>query len=111
MKIPRRSKRHLPDNQHGLTGLNATHRPGYIKTLRRAFQKLQVKKDWYIRRYKYLVVVAGNTAADRLATFLAHSGSVVLLQNTDYLGHFSEVLLRPIVYISYKDDNKCLLLF
>lgn len=97
MKIPRRSKRHLPDDQHGIENLNATHIPGFIRTLRNKFQKIQSKKDKYIKKYKYLVVLAGNTAADRLATFLAHSGSVILLQETDYVGHFSE-RIRPWVH-------------
>ena len=99
MKIPRRSKRHLPDNQHGIIGLNESHIPGYVKTLRNKFQKIQEKKDVYIKRYKYLVVLAGNSGADRLATFFAHSGSVILLQETDYLGHFSARLKPWIHYV------------
>ena len=56
MKIPRRSKRHLPDDQHGITNLNVTHIPGFIRTLRNKFQIIQIKKDKYIRRYKYLIL-------------------------------------------------------
>jgi hypothetical protein len=98
MKIPRRSKRHLPDNKHGLEHLlNTTHTPGFIKTLRNAFQKIQIKKEKYMQKYKYLVVIAGNSGADRLASFLAHSGSVILLQQTSYLTHFSQ-RLRPWVH-------------
>ena len=44
-------------------------------------------------------MLAGNSGADRLATFFAHSGSVVLLQETDYLTHFTSRLKPWIHYV------------
>lgn len=53
----------------------------------------------YMRKYKYLVVLAGNSISGRLCTFLAYSGAVVLLQETDLLYHFSSRLKPWIHYV------------
>jgi len=36
-------------------------------------------------QYKFLVVLSGNSLSGRLATYLRHSGSVILLQETDMI--------------------------
>ena len=51
----------------------------------------------YMVTYKYLIVLGGVVSADRLATLLAHSGAVILLQETDFLYHFS-ARLKPWVH-------------
>ena len=51
-------------------------------------------------RYKYLVVLTGveaKASSGRLASFLAHSGSVVLLQESEFSYHFS-ARLKPWVH-------------
>ena len=51
----------------------------------------------YMLSYKYLIVIAGVSSADRLNTFLAHSGAVILLQETDFRYHYS-AFLKPWVH-------------
>lgn len=53
----------------------------------------------YMTRYKYLVVLAGQSTSGRLATFFAHSGAVVLMQETDLVYHFSPRLKPWIHYV------------
>lgn len=53
--------------------------------------------ETYMTSYRYLVVIAGLVSADRLNTFLAHSGAVILLQETDFIYHFSS-FLKPWVH-------------
>lgn len=51
-------------------------------------------------RYKYLIVLTGveaKAASGRLASFLAHSGAVVLLQESEFSYHFS-ARLKPWVH-------------
>ena len=55
--------------------------------------------DTYMLSYRYLLVLAGQTAADRLPTFLAHSGAVILLQQTDFLYPFSARLQPWVHYV------------
>ena len=57
----------------------------------------RVEIEEYMLSYKYLVVLAGIVSADRLNTFLAHSGAVILLQETDFLYHYS-AFLEPWVH-------------
>jgi Glycosyl transferase family 90 len=76
---------------------NSTEPFGYAdKSLRRHFLK-GVPINKYMLSYRYLVVIAGVGSADRLNTFLAHSGAVILLQETDFLYHYS-AFLRPWVH-------------
>ena len=51
----------------------------------------------YMVSFRYIVVLAGVVSADRLPTLLAHSGAVILLQETDFLYHFS-ARLQPWVH-------------
>jgi Glycosyl transferase family 90 len=51
----------------------------------------------YMTSYRYLIVIAGLVSADRLNTFLSHSGAVILLQETDFVYHYSS-LLKPWVH-------------
>ena len=56
----------------------------------------------YIHKYKYIVVINGlngRATADRLASMLAYSGAVVLLQETPYYYHFSYHLKPWIHYV------------
>ena len=53
--------------------------------------------ETYMTSYRYLVVLAGLFSADRLNTFLAHSGAVILLQETDFIYHYSS-FLKPWVH-------------
>jgi len=59
--------------------------------------KDSVPLEEYMRKYKYLVVLAGQSTSGRLATFFSHSGAVVLMQETDLVYHFS-ARLRPWVH-------------
>ena len=59
--------------------------------------KESIKIEMYMTSYKYLVVLAGIVSADRLNTFFAHSGAVILLQETDFLYHYS-AFLKPWVH-------------
>lgn len=51
----------------------------------------------YMLSYKYLVIIGGISSADRLNTFLAHSGAVIMLQETDFRYHFT-AFLKPWVH-------------
>ena len=68
--------------------------------------QLEHNVDYFSRRYKYIVVLAGldgQATSGRLSAVLAHSGAVTLLQTTDYEYHFS-ARLKPWVHfvpISY----------
>lgn len=53
--------------------------------------------DGYMAKYKYLPVLGGISVSERLATFLAHSGAVVLLQETD-VQYFFSARLKPWVH-------------
>ena len=53
----------------------------------------------YMRKYKYLLVLGGISISGRLATFLAHSGAVVLLQDSDLVYHFSSRLKPWVHYV------------
>ena len=53
--------------------------------------------ETYMTSYRYLIVIAGLVSADRLNTFLSHSGAVILLQETDFVYHYSS-LLKPWVH-------------
>lgn len=71
---------------------------GYLKPLLQ--NRLQDSVDVYVGKYKYLAVLTGaggSATADRLADFLAHSGAVVLLQESEFSYHFSS-RLRPWVH-------------
>ena len=66
---------------------------------REATTRLTTKIDFdeYMLSYKYLIVIGGIFGADRLNTFLSHSGAVILLQETDFLYHYS-AFLEPWVH-------------
>lgn len=51
----------------------------------------------YMLSYKYLIIIGGISSADRLNTFLAHSGAVIMLQETDFHYHFT-AFLKPWVH-------------
>ena len=53
--------------------------------------------DGYMAKYKYLPVLGGISVSERLATFFAHSGAVVLLQETE-VQHFFSARLKPWVH-------------
>lgn len=50
-------------------------------------------------QYKYLVVLAGNSLSGRLASYLKHSGAVILLQETDMVYPFSSKLKPWVHYV------------
>ena len=56
-----------------------------------------ISLNQYMRKFKYLVVLAGNSISGRLCTFLAHSGAVILLQMTDMNYHFT-LRIKPYVH-------------
>ena len=58
-----------------------------------------IKPEIFMRRYKYLVVLAGISAGERLTTYLAHSGAVILLQETDVVYHYSARLIPWVHYV------------
>ncbi len=65
-------------------------------------QKLEKKLslvDDYIGKYKYLIVLGGISVSDRLQVFLARSGAVILLQESDILYHFSPRLKPWVHYV------------
>ena len=72
-------------------------RPGSMRHFAHLFSTHRLPLDEYMRSYKYLLVLAGSGSSGRLCTFLAHSGAVVLLQETSYLYHFTQ-RLRPWVH-------------
>lgn len=53
--------------------------------------------EGYMAKYKYLLVLGGISVSERLATFLAHSGAVVLLQETE-VQYFFSARLKPWVH-------------
>ena len=58
----------------------------------------------YMLTYKYLIVIGGVSSADRLNTFLAHSGAVILLQETGFRYHYS-AFLKPWVHYGTHDSG------
>ncbi len=73
----------------------------YIKT-EAAEQKLVEEislVNGYMAKYKFLLVLGGMSSSERLATFLAHSGAVILLQETDILYHFTPRIKPWIHYV------------
>ena len=60
----------------------------------------------YMLSYKYLIVIGGVSSADRLNTFLAHSGAVILLQETDFRYHYS-AFLKPWVHYGTHSKRPC----
>ena len=70
---------------------------GYSKKTLRA--KLETPMDFeeYMISYRYLIVVCGMCSADRLNQFLAHSGAVIMLQESDFRYHYSS-FLKPWVH-------------
>jgi len=90
----------MPENLHDAYYLrkpNASLPTGYLEPL----LQYRISENIYIvGQYKYLVVLSGVSAsADRLAGYLAYSGSVVLLQESDYSYHFSERLKPWVHYV------------
>ncbi len=73
---------------------------GYLGNLLHG--KLNSQIEFGGGKYKYLVVLTGLSGlatSGRLSLFLAHSGSVVLLQNSPYLYHFSHRLKPWVHYV------------
>jgi len=72
------------------------NKPGYLYSLiDQQVKKVHFAK--YMASYKYLIVVGGQNGVDRLATFLSHSGAVILLQESEILQHFS-TRIKPWVH-------------
>ena len=65
----------------------------------RRYMEKPVPMAAFMVAYKYLIVLGGVVSADRLGTLLAHSGAVLLLQETDFLYHFSARLKPWIHYV------------
>jgi Glycosyl transferase family 90 len=81
-----------------ISNYNDTPQPwGYGDRAIRSKMKGYFSIEQYMLSYRYLVVIGGISSADRLNTFLAHSGAVILLQETDFLYHFS-AFLKPWVH-------------
>ena len=70
---------------------------GYSKKTLRA--KLETPMDFeeYMISYRYLIVVSGVFGTGRLNQFLAHSGAVIMLQESDFRYHYSS-FLKPWVH-------------
>ena len=66
------------------------------KTIR---SKLKEEKDLEetMIKYRYLIVLCGVYGSGRLNQFLAHSGAVIMLQESDYLYHYSS-FFKPWVH-------------
>ena len=75
---------------------------GYFERTMQMKAKKEVDLKEYMLSYKYLIVLAGVSGADRLNTFLAHSGAVILLQETDFRYHYS-AFLKPWVHYGTHD--------
>jgi hypothetical protein len=81
-----------------ISSYNDTPQPwGYGDRAIRSKMRGYFSIEQYMLSYRYLVVIGGISSADRLNTFLAHSGAVILLQETDFLYHFS-AFLKPWVH-------------
>ena len=63
----------------------------------------------YMLSYKYLIVIAGISGTDRLNTFWAHSGTVIMLQEADFRYHYS-AFLKPWVHYGTYDCGQDILL-
>ena len=63
------------------------------------------KLEEYMLSYKFLVVIGGVVSADRLNLFLAHSGAVILLQESNFRYHYS-AFLKP--WVHYGKSACCL---
>ena len=61
--------------------------------------RAMIPLNQYMRQFKYLVVLAGNSISGRLCTFMAHSGAVIMLQETDMVYHFSSRLKPWVHYV------------
>jgi hypothetical protein len=73
---------------------------GYLQHL--YSKRIQSGIDYHPGTYKYLVVLSGLdglASADRLGSFIAHSGAVVLLQDSPFKYHFSDRLKPWIHYV------------
>lgn len=62
--------------------------------------------ETYMLSYRYLVIIGGISSADRLNTFLAQSGAVILLQETDFLYHYSAFLKPWVHYGEYPCEKR-----
>lgn len=73
--------------------------PGFLKHIENQFLQDSIR---YYGKYKYLLVMIGSdglASADRLPTLLAHSGAVVLLQESEFSYHFSARLKAWVHYV------------
>ena len=75
---------------------------GYFDRTMQMKMKEHVNLKEYMLSYKYLIVIGGVSSADRLNTFLAHSGAVILLQETGFRYHYS-AFLKPWVHYGTHD--------
>lgn len=76
-----------------------TSKPGFLEHSKHLFTNSNIHINEYMRKYKYLIVLAGSGSSGRLSTFLSRSGAVILLQQTDYLYHFSMRLIPWVHYV------------
>ena len=88
--LKKRKYSHVPDTNS---------RPGYLRHYAHLHTREKMPIVDYMRDYKYLLVLAGSGSSGRLCTFLAHSGAVILLQETEYLYHFSQRLKPWVHYV------------
>ena len=70
---------------------------GYSKKTSRS--KLETPMDFeeYMISYRYLIVLSGMFGTGRLNQFLAQSGAVIMLQESDFRYHYSS-FLKPWVH-------------
>ena len=65
--------------------------------------RIRDAKDMRSGQYKYVIVLLGlnegQATADRLAGLLAHSGAVILLQESKFVYHFSSFLKPWVHYV------------
>lgn len=74
---------------------------GYLRNIIESRSPEKIKPD--SGSYKYVIVMlglqVGHATADRLAGLLAHSGSVILLQESRFSCHFSPFLHPWVHYV------------
>jgi hypothetical protein len=70
---------------------------GYSKKTLRSKIDARIHFEQYMTSYRYLIVICGMFGADRLNQFLAHSGAVIMLQESDFRYHYSS-FLKPWVH-------------
>lgn len=75
---------------------------GYSKKTLRSKLDAPIHFEEYMTSYRYLIVICGMFGADRLNQFLAQSGAVIMLQESDFRYHYSSFLKPWVHYGEFK---------